>query len=151
MNPNNQNNYAAQYGQNPNANFQQSFQSPTFQQQRGPVFANDGANGLASQLSHQHLSNAAPPPRGMTGYRNQPNQNQRPKQSGQPTAYNSYLSPLGQSGAGAAPQSDENALPEKDPEAYSGLNSKQNGILTGEYVANFFKQNVGRARDRNER
>lgn len=142
-------NYASQYAQPQNANYQQSFQSPTFQQQRGPMFGNDGANGLASQLSHQHLGNAPPPPRGMAGFRNQPAQSQRPKQAGQPSAYNSFMSPLN-TGAGAT-QVDENALPDKNPDAYSGLNSKQNGILTGDYVANFFKQNVSRARDRNER
>ena len=53
--------------------------------------------------------------------------------------------------AAGTQMSDETALPEKAPQLHDGLNSKQNAILCGEYVANFFKQNVGRARDRNER
>lgn len=141
--------YAAQ---NQNNAYQQSYQSPSFPQSgRGPMFANDGANGLASQLSHQHLGNA-PPARAMAaGYRPQQAQGNQGRKPSIPSPYPSYLNPLNGSNNASASSLDEKAIPDKNPEAYSGLNSKQSGILTGEYVANFFKQNVGRARDRNER
>ena len=134
--------------QQPQQGYQQGFQAPQPSYQPRQPGYNDGPNGLAQQLSHQHLGNAPRPP---AAYPPQAPPSQRPRATG-PPEHNQPRTPLLPLAPNAAVQQSSKAdLPEKAAEPYIGLNSKQNAILTGEYVSNFFKQNVGRARDRNER
>ncbi|KAI9851825.1 MAG: Serine/threonine-protein kinase [Thelocarpon superellum] len=138
--------YTPQFSQQQQG-YQPNFQAPQPSYQPRPGGYNDGPNGLAQQLSHQHLGN---PPRPSAGWRSPALGSQRPKAE---TSGSSHSSTVNQSSMAnvSTPQLTKPELPEKMPEPYIGLNSKQAAILTGEYVANFFKQNVGRARDRNER
>ncbi|KXT12477.1 hypothetical protein AC579_7362 [Pseudocercospora musae] len=117
---------------------------------RSPGGFNDVTNGLAHQFQHQHLGGNTP--RSASPYNRQPSPaTARPRTAGDPRgAYaNSYLNaPMP-----AMPQQPslyDDEPPQKNPDKYSSTITervKVQKMLTQE----FFKENVERARARNER
>ncbi|KXT03960.1 hypothetical protein AC578_9295 [Pseudocercospora eumusae] len=117
---------------------------------RSPAGFNDVTNGLAHQFQHQHLGGNTP--RSASPYNRQPSPaTARPRTAGDPRgAYaNSYLNaPMP-----AMPQQPsiyDDEPPQKNPDKYSSTITervKVQKMLTQE----FFKENVERARARNER
>lgn len=107
---------------------------------------NDPNTGLAHQFSHQNLGGArsaqystrgAPPV-------------QRPRTAGatgQPTAYSSYPPMPAPS---SAPVAEFQAIPERNPDRY-GSNANSNQKKCSQLAADFFKDSVKRARERNQR
>jgi protein-serine/threonine kinase len=144
--------YSPQYQQPMQGNYQaqQGLQAPqaAYGPRQGTYNINDGPNGLVHQFSHQNLGGAAAARQNNYGGRQQ-NPTQRPRTAGTASQAppNSYLT---QPMPAIAPQPDENARPERDSDKYSAK-VKQCGGMTGEFVSNFFKENVTRARERNER
>ncbi len=141
--------YPPQYQQQQNHYAQQNLQSPqaSYQQRQGGFANNDGTNGLVHQFSHQNLGGAA---RQGAGYGRQPSPNPRPKPgptNGQ-SQYSGHLSPPVTGGSHLNQASDD--LPERNPDKYSS-NLKSHGTSVHERVQAFFKENVQRARDRNAR
>lgn len=131
------------------AQFQQTQgMPPTPGVYRAPASFMDGANGLAQQFAHQNLG----PPRANSPYVRQPSPNAPVgTHSGMPTAGSQYGSQLNVANAsqnGLAPQGDE--LPPRNPEKYSDNLYRRSKVTTGS-VQSFFKENVQRARDRNQR
>ncbi|KAI9890724.1 MAG: Serine/threonine-protein kinase [Vezdaea aestivalis] len=110
---------------------------------------NDGTNGLVHQFSHQNLGGAAS--NRQANYGRQQNAPPRPRtagNTGQAQYNNSHMhQPMP---APIVPTKDENEVPERLPDKYSAK-VKHCGGMTGEFVSNFFKENVTRARERNER
>ncbi|KAF7184991.1 Serine/threonine-protein kinase cot-1 [Pseudocercospora fuligena] len=118
---------------------------------RSPGGFNDVTNGLAHQFQHQHLGGNTP--RSASPYNRQPSPaTARPRTAGDPRgayAANSYLNaPMP-----AMPQQPsiyDDEPPQKNPDKYSSTITervKVQKMLTQE----FFKENVERARARNER
>jgi protein-serine/threonine kinase len=117
---------------------------PQQQQQQQQRF---DANGLAQQLSHQHLGGNA---RSGSPYGRQPSpNNQRPRTADNRGGY-------GYGGYGnAASQSRGSSLydeeaPKRQPEKYSENVEKQ-ATVSKALINTFFKDSVQRARDRNQR
>lgn len=111
----------------------------------GPGTA-DPNTGLAHQFSHQNLGGAAraaqygargpAPPRPRTA-----------GNSGQPSPYGGYNNvPL----PTQTPQSEFQAIPERNPDKY-GSNANSNQKKCSQLAADFFKDSVKRARERNQR
>ncbi|KAK5164832.1 Serine/threonine-protein kinase [Saxophila tyrrhenica] len=114
---------------------------------RSPGGFNDATNGLAHQFQHQNLGGNTP--RSASPYGRQPSPaSSRPRTGGQPQ-YGNYLN----TGMAAPPQGPsvyDDEPPTKNSEKYSTAISermKLQKMLTQE----FFKENVERARARNER
>ncbi|KAF1817211.1 Serine/threonine-protein kinase [Eremomyces bilateralis CBS 781.70] len=145
-----------------NANYFMSNPYQTAYQQQHPAGqhpagynVNDATNGLVHQFSHQNLGGNSP--RSGSPFARQPSPNQpRPKTAGtsnqpqpqpQPQHSNNFLAPTVPS-ASSAPVEEE--APPKQPEKYGDNISKKAKMTTG-LVAQFFKDNVQRARDRNGR
>lgn len=138
------NQYAAQgsdYGQAQQA----------YQQRANTPGTNDPNVGLAHQFSHQNLGGAArASPYGSRG----PSPAQRPRtansqqQQQQQSGYGSYLNAPG---SGQSPRPTEfHIAPERNPEKY-GVNSNNNQKKCSQLAADFFKDSVKRARERNLR
>ena len=109
---------------------------------------NDGTNGLVHQFSHQNLGTASTPrsasPYGRTGT---PTGN-RPRTPAAQNQSQQYSSHLSTSYIAASPQDDE--LPPKNPDRYAD-NIYRRSKNSTEQVSNFFKDNVQRAKERNQR
>lgn len=114
---------------------------------------NDGTNGLVHQFSHQNLGAASSPraasPYGRVGTptsaRPKTPSNQNAQQQSQ--QYGSHLAaPFthGQNG------SQEEELPSKNPDKYAD-NVYRRAKHSTELVGTFFRENVGRAKERNQR
>ncbi|SMQ46474.1 unnamed protein product [Zymoseptoria tritici ST99CH_3D7] len=124
--------------------------APGYPRSPGPGF-NDVTNGLAHQFQHQNLGGNTPRSGSPYGRQPSPAISGRPRTAGATgqAQYNSYLS------APAPPVPQQNATyddepPVKNPEKYSSSivdRVKLQKMLTQE----FFKENVERARARNER
>lgn len=141
MNPYQQAQYQQQQG---NLQPQQQPQQQQQQQQQPGQRFDQSANGLAQQLSHQHLGGAG---RSGSPYGRQGSPNaQRPR-----TADNRNYG-HGSHG-GSAPRGpslyDEEA-PSKNPGKYSDNVDKQ-AVMSKGLINTFFKDSVQRARDRNQR
>ncbi len=139
------NGYGAGYFMNP-------YQQAQYQGQQGNLQSqgqryDQGANGLAQQLSNQHLGGSG---RSGSPYGRQPSpsqQQQRPRTAdNRGYGYGSY-------GSGSTPRQpslyDEEAPP-KAPDKYSDNVNKQ-ATMSKSLVNTFFKDSVQRARDRNQR
>jgi protein-serine/threonine kinase len=130
--------------------FQNPYQQAQYQGQQGNLQTQHlqqrfDANGLAQQLSSQHLGGSG---RSGSPYGRQPSPNpQRPR-----TADNRGYS-YGSYGASQGPRQpslyDEEA-PKRQPEKYSDNVEKQ-ATMSKSLINTFFKDSVQRARDRNQR
>lgn len=133
---------AAQYQQ------QSSTLPPTPGVYRAPNGFMDGANGLAQQFAHQNLG----PPRANSPYVRQPSPNgpagARPPVPGSGSQYGPQLTPSNATQNGFASPNEE--LPPRTPEKYSDNVYRRTKVTTGS-VQSFFKENVQRARERNQR
>lgn len=140
------NGYSGGYFQNPYQQAQYQGQQGNLQAQHLQQRFDQGANGLAQQLSHQHLGGSG---RSGSPYGRQasPNQ-QRPR-----TADNRAYGYGGYGAGGSAPRQpslyDEEA-PNRTPEKYSENVAKQ-ATMSKSLINTFFKDSVQRARDRNQR
>lgn len=141
--------YASPY-QQPQGYHQQNYQTSAQTSYRPSPLAyntNDGADGLVHQFAHQNLG---PTSRQALAYPRQPSPAQRARTSGtsgQPQ-YGSHLNPATPSFS--LPRQTKEGPPEKTPDIFPEI-VKQRGNLCREYVSNFFKQSLNRARERNER
>ena len=155
----------------PNAGFTQSgyFMNPPYnsqaqQQQQGqqhngqsqayrgaplsPSGYQDPTNGLAQQLQHQTLGNAA---RAGSPYARQPSPASRPGPAGRSPSQPQYGQFLGS----AMPHKEQpsicdDEIPAKSPQKYSSTVANR-AKLQSELVGTFFKDSVERARERNGR
>lgn len=148
--------WGAQQGNGFNAGnggyFQNPYQQAQYQGQQGNLQAqhlqqrfDQGANGLAQQLSHQHLGGSG---RSGSPYGRQPSPNQQRPRTADNRGYG-----YGSYGGGPAPRQpslyDEEA-PNRMPEKYSDNVAKQ-ATMSKSLINTFFKDSVQRARDRNQR
>lgn len=106
---------------------------------------NDPNTGLAHQFSHQNLGGAARvAPRG-------PSPSQRPRTAGsQPGAYTNYSNAPPLPTQTAPPVNEFQSAPERNPDRY-GTNANSNQKKCSQLAADFFKDSVKRARERNQR
>ena len=129
--------------------FVNPYQQAQYQGQQGNLQApgsqrfDQSANGLAQQLSHQHLSGGrSGSPYGRQGSPNP----QRPR-----TADNRYG--YGSSGGSSGPRQPslyDDEAPQRNPTKYSENVEKQ-AMVSKSLINTFFKDSVQRARDRNQR
>jgi protein-serine/threonine kinase len=138
--------YPPQYAQQPPVSQYQS-QQPSSQNAYS-LRNNDPTTGLAQQFSHQNLGAGRVSP--------QPSRNplsQRPRTAGttgQQSSYNNYLSPPMPSLAPQQHQPEFQSIPERNPDKYGAL-TQNNQKRCAQLAADFFKDSVKRARDRNVR
>jgi len=113
--------------------------------------SNDPNTGLAHQFSHQNLGGVArASPYGSRG----PSPAQRPRTAGataHQTAYGGYMNaPMPAPPSHAAPVYEFQAAPDRNPDRY-GPNANNNTKKCSQLAADFFKDSVKRARERNQR
>lgn len=109
---------------------------------------NDPTNGLAHQLSHQNLGGS-----GRASPYRQPSPSSRPRTAGAPSqqpGYSSYLNLPVPSLAPAQQLPEFQPVPERNPDKY-GAKTQSNQKRCAQMAADFFKDSVKRARDRNVR
>jgi protein-serine/threonine kinase len=147
-------NYAPQQPANTLSSFR------TQQQPASAATYNDATNGLVHQFSHQNLGGNTP--RSGSPYGRQPSpanqqqqqQQQRPRTAGatgqQQSQYGNFLSPQLPVAPLASPSLYDETPPAKDSDRYADNVIKKTKVSTG-LVSTFFKDNVQRARDRNQR
>ena len=153
----------SQYQGGPPSYFVQhvNLQQPSFQQnqQAAPNPAssgyktagglNDGTNGLAHQFAHQNLGAAASPraasPYGRTATPN----GTRPRTPANQNTQQHYSSSL-QNSLAPGQGAQEEELPTRNPDKY-GDNIYRRSKHSTEQVGNFFRDNVQRAKERNQR
>ncbi|KAI1776593.1 serine/threonine-protein kinase cot-1 [Hypoxylon cercidicola] len=121
--------------------------SAVYQPRSNTPGTNDPNTGLAHQFSHQNLGGATRAnPYGARG----PSPAQRPRtagSSGQQPNYGYHPAPMP---APPARQPEFQSAPERSPEKY-GLNANNNQKKCSQLAADFFKDSVKRARERNLR
>jgi protein-serine/threonine kinase len=132
---------AAQYQSN------QQIPQPSYQPRSNNANV-DPTNGLAHQFSHQNLGGA---PRSPYGSR-QPSPSQRPRTAGngQQQAYNNYLSAPAPNQPTQQYVPEFQVAPERNPDKYGPI-TQNNQKKCAQLAADFFKDSVKRARDRNVR
>ncbi|OIW31650.1 kinase-like protein [Coniochaeta ligniaria NRRL 30616] len=133
--------YGAPAGQNQPAAYGQA-------RSNTPGTSNDPNTGLAHQFSHQNLGGAA---RGAPYAPRGPSPSQRPRTAGAPaqqSSYSSYLNPPVPTQP--APRLEFQQAPERNPDKY-GPNAHNNQKKCSQLAADFFKDSVKRARERNQR
>lgn len=113
--------------------------------------ASDPNTGLAHQFSHQNLGGAAR----AANYSSRAPTSQRPRTAGgsgyAAPGYNSYLNqPLPNQPAAPIPVFEFQAAPDRNPDRY-GPNANNNQKKCSQLAADFFKDSVKRARERNQR
>ncbi|PTB69883.1 serine/threonine protein kinase [Trichoderma citrinoviride] len=109
---------------------------------------NDPNTGLAHQFSHQNLGGGAA--RGGQYAARGPSSG-RPRTaggSGQQASYGNYAPPMPSQGAVSSPEFQP--IPERNPDKY-GTNANSNQKKCSQLAADFFKDSVKRARERNQR
>ncbi|KAK7750319.1 Serine/threonine-protein kinase [Diatrype stigma] len=153
--PNNyfmQNQYQQQYGQQPPGDYLSAQGGAGYQARSGTPGTNDPNVGLAHQFSHQNLGGAA---RGNAyGGRGAASPAQRPRTAGgsgqhpQQGGHGYLHAPMPNSGA--RPATEFQPAPERNPEKY-GTNANNNQKKCSQLAADFFKDSVKRARERNLR
>ncbi|KAI9727556.1 MAG: Serine/threonine-protein kinase [Chrysothrix sp. TS-e1954] len=129
---------------------QQNLQSPGVYRPPGMGGYNEGANGLAHQFANQNLG--SPGQRAASPYgRQQSPANSRPRTAG-PTPASAPGSRLAAPGSNAqsSGSSHEDELGAKTPEQW-GDNVSRRANVTIQTTQSFFKDNVLRAKDRNNR
>ncbi|KAI5862547.1 serine/threonine-protein kinase cot-1 [Durotheca rogersii] len=125
---------------------QHGAQGGSYQPRSNTPGTNDPNVGLAHQFSHQNLGGAA---RGAYGSRGASSQRPRTAgSSGQPGYGHANAPPLPTSGNRQT--SDFQPAPERNPEKY-GLGANNNQKKCSQLAADFFKDSVKRARERNLR
>ncbi|KAH8650062.1 serine/threonine protein kinase, AGC family COT1 [Xylariales sp. PMI_506] len=144
--------YQQQYAPQGGADYGQHASGP-YQARSSTPGTNDPNVGLAHQFSHQNLGGAAPragpyAPRG-------PSSGQRPRTAGssnqqQQAAYNSYMNAPPMPSQTTRPGDAFQPAPERNPERY-GTNANNNQKKCSQLAADFFKDSVKRARERNLR
>lgn len=133
--------------------FQNPYQQAQYQGQQGNLQApgsqrfDQSANGLAQQLSHQHLGGGSGRSGSPFGRQGSPNPS-RPRTADNRGGY-SYGSQGGSSGPRQQSLYDEEA-PQRNPGKYSENVEKQ-AMVSKSLINTFFKDSVQRARDRNQR
>jgi protein-serine/threonine kinase len=141
-----QNQYQAQYAPQQGANGQQA---GLYQARSNTPGTNDPNVGLAHQFSHQNLGGAA---RAGYGSARGPAATQRPRTAGssasQQPSYDYLNAPMPSSSP--RPADTFQPAPERTPEKY-GTNSNNNQKKCSQLAADFFKDSVKRARERNLR
>ncbi|KAF7912914.1 uncharacterized protein EAF01_001935 [Botrytis porri] len=134
------------------AGYQQQQQQQQPYQQRSVNLQNDATNGLAHQFSHQNLGGGRGSPYGNRQGQGQASPGQRPRTAGAPgqqPGYSNYLNPMPtQASQQARPEFQ--AAPERNPDRYGNL-TQNNQKKCSQLAADFFKDSVKRARDRNVR
>lgn len=122
---------------------------PAPYQPRSNTPGNDPNSGLAHQFSHQNLGGAA---RQAPYAPRAPTQAQRPRTAGatgQQPSYGSHANvPL--PSQGTAPGAEFQPIPERNPDKF-GTNANSNQKKCSQLAADFFKDSVKRARERNQR
>ncbi|KNA93874.1 protein-serine/threonine kinase [Fusarium oxysporum f. sp. lycopersici 4287] len=144
----NQNQYA-QYGGQQQQQSNDYAQGAGYQPRSNTPGTNDPNTGLAHQFSHQNLGGAA---RGQ-GYARGPSPGQRPRtagSTGQQPGYNSYMNAPPMPTQASAPAEEFQRAPERNPDRY-GTNANSNQKKCSQLAADFFKDSVKRARERNQR
>ncbi|KAF4122531.1 protein-serine/threonine kinase [Geosmithia morbida] len=129
---------------------QQTADTPAAYQPRSNTPGSDPNTGLAHHFSHQNLGGAAPR---NPAYARNPSPGRRPRtsgSSGQHPAQSGYGStpPLPSQGSGYV--SEFQQAPERNPDKY-GTNANGNQKKASQLAADFFKDSVKRARERNQR
>lgn len=127
---------------------QQATHDTTYQPRSNTPGTNDPNGGLAHQFSHQNLGGAAR----NAAYARGPSPSQRPRTAGtggQQPAYGSYATPPLPTQS-AAPVNEFQQAPERNPDRY-GTNANSNQKKCSQLAADFFKDSVKRARERNQR
>lgn len=144
--------YPPSYPQQPaSAVYQQAPQAPQTSYQQRPAGAsnNDATNGLVHQFSHQNLGGRSSPYDSR-----QASPSQRPRTagaSGQQASYGSYLTaPMPSNSVPQPSLPDFQGAPERNPDRY-GPHTQNNQKKCAQLAADFFKDSVKRARDRNVR
>lgn len=138
--------YPAQYPAQAVSNDYAHAQNGYYQARSNTPGTNDPNTGLANQFSHQNLGGAARvAPRG-------PSPGQRPRTAGgQPAGgYNSYANAPPLPSHNSAPLNEFQTAPERNPDRY-GTNANSNQKKCSQLAADFFKDSVKRARERNQR
>ncbi|ROT41450.1 kinase-like protein [Sodiomyces alkalinus F11] len=142
------NQYPANYPAQPQGN---DFAAVNVYQQRSNTpGTNDPNTGLAHQFSHQNLGGAA---RAQAYNTRGPSPAQRPRTAGAPgqsSGYASYPSAPMPSSAPVPPEDLFARAPERNPDRY-GSNANNNQVKCSKLAADFFKDSVRRARERNQR
>lgn len=152
--------YGAQQQYAPQGYFQQSQYPPQYTgqlqdernaqyQPRSNTPGNDPNTGLAHQFSHQNLGGAAR----NAAYARGPSPAQRPRtagSSGQQPSYDRYANTPPVPSQGSAPVHEFQQAPERNPDKY-GSNANSNQKKCSQLAADFFKDSVKRARERNQR
>ncbi|KAF7548723.1 hypothetical protein G7046_g8576 [Stylonectria norvegica] len=143
-----QNQYAPQYPAQPGNEY--SNQNSAYQPRTGTPGTNDPNTGLAHQFSHQNLGGAA---RAQNYANRGPSPSQRPRTagaSGQQPGYGGYMNAPPMPHPPAAPVEEFARAPERNPDRY-GSNANSNTKKCSQLAADFFKDSVKRARERNQR
>ena len=146
--------YPPAYPQQPPASgYQPSPQAPqtSYQQRQAPAQLNDATNGLVHQFSHQNLGGAG---RASPYGARQPSAAQRPRTAGatgQQSGYGSYLNaPMPTQTPQQQNWPEFQSAPDRNPDKYGQL-AQNNQKKCEKLAADFFKDSVKRARDRNVR
>ncbi|RYP47305.1 hypothetical protein DL768_006607 [Monosporascus sp. mg162] len=143
-----QNQYPSQYSQQPPSDYLSARGGAGYQPRSNTPGTNDPNVGLAHQFSHQNLGGGAGAnPYGARGI----SPGQRPRTSGssgqQPAGHGYLHAPMPSS----SPRPTEfQPAPERNPEKY-GINANNNQKKCSQLAADFFKDSVKRARERNLR
>jgi protein-serine/threonine kinase len=145
-----QNHYQQQQAYQPHAvNDYSHAQNAAYQPRSNTPGTNDPNAGLAHQFAHQNLGGAGR----NAGYARGPSPSQRPRTAGgsaqQQPAYGSYATPPVPVPAQPA-VGEFQAAPERNPDKY-GSNANSNQKKCSQLAADFFKDSVKRARERNQR
>ena len=123
---------------------------PAPYQPRSNTPGNDPNSGLAHQFSHQNLGGAA---RQAPYAPRAPTQAQRPRTAGatgQQPSYSGGYANVPLPSQGSSPGSEFQPIPERNPDKY-GSNANSNQKKCSQLAADFFKDSVKRARERNQR
>ncbi|KAK4064971.1 uncharacterized protein Triagg1_8787 [Trichoderma aggressivum f. europaeum] len=140
-----------QYGQQqqyPGQAVTSDYPNAGYPPQSGAPGTNDPNTGLAHQFSHQNLGGGAA--RGGQ-YAGRGPSSGRPRTaggSGQQASYGNYAPPLPGQGVVSSPEFQP--IPERNPDKY-GTNANSNQKKCSQLAADFFKDSVKRARERNQR
>lgn len=140
--------YFAQNQQYPGQAVTSDYPNAAYPPQSGAPGTNDPNTGLAHQFSHQNLGGSAA--RGGQ-YAGRGPSSGRPRTaggSGQQGSYGNYAPPLPTQGAVSSPEFQP--IPERNPDKY-GTNANSNQKKCSQLAADFFKDSVKRARERNQR
>ena len=140
-----QNQYPAQYSNQQHNDYAHA-QNAVGQARSNTPGANDPNTSLAQQFSHQNLAGGA---RGQYNARG-PSPSPRPRTAGSSgQSYNSYVhAPMPTQPP--APVAEFQQAPERNPDRY-GSNANSNQKKCSQLAADFFKDSVKRARERNQR